>query len=819
MVQNMKDKTLHMIGNAHIDPVWLWTWQEGFYEVKATFRSVLDRMNEYDDFTFVASSAVFYEWVEHSDPEMFAEICRRVAEGRWELTGGWWLQPDCNIPAGESLVRQGLYGQRYFHEKFGRIARVGYNVDSFGHAGTLPQILKKSGLDYYIFGRPGPHEMGLPRPLFWWESDDGSRVLAYRIPYEYLSTGKELDKHIRRVAGGLKPPFDELMAFYGVGNHGGGPTRANIESIQALDQDPLFPRLIFSTPERYFAAIKPRDLPIPIVHAELQHHASGTYVAHSGIKRGNREAENRLLAAEKFATIAEAVTGQPYPADLEQAWKSVLFNQFHDILAGTSIPSAYVDAAHLHGEAMAIADRALNYAVQALAWQVRVEPEEEMRPIIVFNPNAWESRVVVEVELGRIPDPFILLDDEGRELPVQRVQQEAAARGRNRIAFVADLPALGYRTYRVIPGAPADFPRLEASDTLLESERFRLEFDPESGAIRSLHDKQHGVDVFSDQAAVPVVLRDPSDTWGHHVFRFQDVEGQFMATSMRLAEHGPVRSVVRVNSAYGDSRLRQEFALYPGLEQIDVRVTVEWRESQRALKLRFPLNLFFIHSVFEVPYGHAERAATGEEEPGQAWLDVTGISYSNNERYGLSILNNGKYSGDVLLQDIGLTVLRSPIYAHHVPFEPPPDHTFTIVDQGVQRFSYSLLPHDQSWEEAGTVRRAAELNQRPITLLATYRPEAPLPQRASYLSVDQPNVLVSVLKRAEDGDGLILRAYETDQIGTRTTIRLEPWERIVEAEFAPCEIKTFRIPENHDEPVVETSMIELDEVGPAGRAR
>src|SRR5690606_22748076 len=188
--------------------------------------------------------------------------------------------------------------------------------------------------------------------------------------------------------------------------------------------------------------------------------------------------------------------------------------------------------------------------------------------------------------------------------PVQRVQQEAAARGRNRIAFIAELPALGYRTYRVVPGTPADFPRVEATDTLLESERFRLTFDPERGTIRSLHDKRHGVEVFDGDAAVPTVIRDTSDTWGHHVFRFQDVEGQFMATGIRLIEHGPVRSVVRVTSEYGNSHLRQEFALYPDLDQIDVRLTVEWRESQRALKLRFPLNLFFIRSVYEVPYGH-----------------------------------------------------------------------------------------------------------------------------------------------------------------------------------------------------------------------
>ena len=172
----MKQKTLHMIGNAHIDPVWLWQWQEGFHEVKASFRSALDRMNEDDQFKFVSSSAAFYEWVEKSDPAMFDEIKARVKEGRWRVVGGWWIQPDCNIPAGESLVRQALYGQRYFLDKFGVTATTGYNVDSFGHNSMLPQILRKAGLRYYVFLRPMPHEKGLPNRLFWWESDDGARV-------------------------------------------------------------------------------------------------------------------------------------------------------------------------------------------------------------------------------------------------------------------------------------------------------------------------------------------------------------------------------------------------------------------------------------------------------------------------------------------------------------------------------------------------------------------------------------------------------------------------------------------------------------------
>ena len=234
----MKEKKLHMIGNAHLDPVWLWQWQEGFQEVKSTFRSALDRLDEYEDFIFTASSAAFYEWVEKGDPGMFEEIRARVVEGRWQIVGGWWIQPDCNIPGGESFARQALYGQRYFQEKFGTTARVGYNVDSFGHNCMLPQILAKSGLDYYVFMRPAPHEKGLPDDLFWWESDDGSRVLAFRIPFEYCTTGEDLEKHVRRCAGEIREPFVHTMCFYGVGNHGGGPTKENIESILRLSSDP-----------------------------------------------------------------------------------------------------------------------------------------------------------------------------------------------------------------------------------------------------------------------------------------------------------------------------------------------------------------------------------------------------------------------------------------------------------------------------------------------------------------------------------------------------------------------------------------------------
>jgi alpha-mannosidase len=808
-----------MIGNAHLDPVWLWQWQEGFQEAKATFRSALDRLREYPDFIFTSSSAAIYEWVEHNDPEMFAEIQARVAEGRWQICGGWWIQPDCNLPSGESFVRQGLYGQRYFQEKLGVTARTGYNVDSFGHHGMLPQILRKSGMDAYIFMRPSPQEMGLAGPLFWWEADDGSRVLTYRIPYEYASPGKDIETHIRRCAQEIKAPFTEGLCFYGVGNHGGGPTKENLECIRRLNEAPDLPRLVLSGPNAFFDHVRAAgDLPIPVVHTDLQHHASGCYAAHSGVKRWNRRAENALLAAEKWAGLAHWLTGLAYPADFAHAWKLVLFNQFHDILAGTSIEAAYEDARDNFGEALSIAARAANHAMQSISWQIDIAPEDGMKPIVVFNPHAWQSKVNVELEWGRLAEGSTLLDDADQPTAVQTVQSAATAGGRSRLSFVADLPPLGYRVYRVVlrpapetpPGAesPAGPAALQASDTAMENAWFKLEFDPETGYIRSLTDKQRGVDLLRAPGARPVVMNDPSDTWSHNVLRFDNVAGEFRATGVKLVANGPVKAIIRVLSTYGSSQLIQDFAMYRDLPQIEVRAMVDWNERFQLLKLQFPLNLNFMRATYEIPYGHIQRPVNGEEEPGQSWLDVSGVVRNSEELYGLSLLNDSKYSFDVNNKILSMTVLRSPIYAHHDPFVPDPEGQYTFIDQGVQHFTYVLLPHPGSWETAGTVRRAAELNQPPTAIIETYHAQGKLPQVASYLSVDQDNIVVSAVKRAEDSDDLIIRCYETAKVGTAGTLRLPPWDRVIETTFGPCEIKTLRVPKDPAQPVVETNLLE-----------
>jgi alpha-mannosidase len=371
---------------------------------------------------------------------------------------------------------------------------------------------------------------------------------------------------------------------------------------------------------------------------------------------------------------------------------------------------------------------------------------------------------------------------------------------------------LGYRTYRLLPqGNPVATPTVEATNTSLENDRFRLEFDPETGYIAKLFDKQAQIEVFSGAAAKPVVINDLSDTWSHDIFKFDQVIGAFKATQLKLIEHGPVKSVIQVTSTYEKSTLTQDFIMYPGVDRIDVNVTVNWQEQFKMLKLRFPVNTYFMKVTNEVAYGHIEQFANGEEVPFQSWVDLSGMARGRDLAYGFSLLNDGKYSMDVNVNDIGLTVLRSPPYAHHIPATVNPDELHSFIDQGIQRFSYSMLPHIGSWEKAGTVKCAAELNQRPITLMATFHPDGKLPQANSFIEVKPDNILVSVLKQAEDNDDLIIRAYETTKTETQASIRLPKLNRTIEANFAPSEIKTFRLPSDPAASIVETNLLEFSE--------
>jgi alpha-mannosidase len=818
-------RLLHMIGNAHIDPVWLWRWPEGYQRVGATFRAVIERMREYPELRFTCDSVAQLAWVEEADPELFAEISRRVEEGRWEIAGGWWVEPDCNLPCGESFVRQALHGQRWLLERFGRVATVGCNVDPFGHNASLPQLLRSSGMDTYLFLRPGPHELELPGQAFWWRSPDGSAVLAYRIPHEYQTAATGLDEHLRAVVAALPDGFEELACLYGVGNHGGGPTRANLDSIRRISATGEPARLECSTARRFFDRLLERGDELPVVEGELQHHAVGCYSAHAGIKRWNRRAERRLLAAETWAAAASMVTGAPPSGEaLGHAWRQVLSNQFHDVLGGTAVEEAYEDARDQLGEAVAIAGRVENRALRAITRRVGIEPEPAMTPLVVCNPNAWPVRAEVEVELQAGPDgpPARLADDHGRPVPVQAVRPSATVPGwRHRVVFPAELPPLGYRAYRLYGAAGAGAAegaatganaavraRAAAGGVVIESGRLRARLDPATGWLSSLEDLERGAELL---AAAPgphaAVLADATDTWSHGASGYRDEVGAFAPESVRVLEDGPVRAVARVVSRYGASTLTEDLVL-GGQGHLEVRATLDWRERLALLKLRVASALRGVTATFEIPYGHIARPAAGGEEPMGAWVDLAG-TLPDGRPAGLAVCNDGKHAVDVLDGRLGMTVARSPVFAWHEPRRLGPGEDYAFLDQGVQRFAYRLLPHAGDWRAAGVARAAAELNQPPVALVESSHP-GPLAQRDSFAWAEPAPVMLTVLKHAEDpGGDLVVRAFETaGRPAPHATIGLEAIGRRIETSFGPNQIRTFRVPPDPAQPVVETDLLE-----------
>jgi alpha-mannosidase len=795
-----------MVGHGHIDPVWLWRWTEGFEEVRATFRSALDRMDESPAFFFTASSSCFYAWVERSDPELFEAVKRRVEEGRWELAGGFYVEPDCNIPCGESFVRQGLYGQRYFQSRFGKRARVGFNPDGFGHAGTLPQILKKLGLEYYAFERPEPRvEREYPEgTTFYWESADGSRVLTSHIPLSYNAT----DVPAKIAALDRYPNFNanqpHVLALYGVGNHGGGPTKKAIADIGELQGRADAPTLEFSTLERYFNALL-GDVPqeaIPTVHGELQYHARGCYSAEANLKRLHRSVEHALLLAERFATAAWLLAGQDtgefteaiagiYPQEaLDFGWQDLLFNQFHDILCGTSIPSAYDDARDQLGAARHRADVVTNDAMQNIARPINTSAAGNT--IVVVNPLTWPVDlpiVVGPVAARNLEGPIHFVDENEREIPSQVIRHERP--GDERYTFTAALPATGYRLFHARSGAaPVKLRnRLDADRTALENDWWRIEFDPYEGFMTRLYDRTHHVEILK-HGAVLACLADGSDTWSHGVDGYAAEVGRFGQARLHVVEFGDVQATLRVASAWNQSTAIQEFTIYRDISEIDILLRVNWQESYTALKLSFETNIEEGRVTAEAPYGHRVSQQDGNEEVCGQWVDLTGTL--GGFPYGLALLNDGAHGYDVRRGTLRQTILRSPAYAHHLPGRVDASKGLPIMDQGWHTIRLRLAPHAGPWQDARIVKRAWELN---VPMLAHHESAHPGKRggRAQLLGTEADNVLVSVLKQSEEGHDLIIRAYEIAGKPALTKLHLPFLDKSFELALEPHEIKTLRI--------------------------
>ena len=792
-------KKIYAVGNAHLDPVWMWRWQEGSCEAKATIRSALDRMKEYPEFRFVCSSAVVFGWIEEFDPEMFSEIRRRISEGRFIIVGGWMVQPDCNNPSGESFARQGLYAQRYFKEKFGVTAKVGYNVDSFGHHAMMPQILRKSGMDYYFFMRPSPVEKEMESSLFFWQSQDGSEVLAYRLARKYnfnFSTGNELDEILGWINDAADTDVDAVPLFYGVGNHGGGPTKQNIELLSAYRKAHPECEVVFSNGKDFFEECLAEGKEIARYQGDLQHHASGCYSAVWAIKDLIRRCENELYAAEVFSGMGTRLLGRTYPLEkLGEAWKNLCFCQFHDSMGGCSVYDVYSDMDYIGKESLSIAARLQNNALQSISWAVDTRDSQGL-PIVIFNPHTWEisESVRINKQVSRILAP------DGNPVAVQHVYSPTApCYGRSDTLFRATVPALGYVTYfiadeELVRDSPAPDAGVkndvtgevtEASDVracgqTLENSCLRVTFDPHTGFISELYDKEKDRMWLLNDGAVPVVIDEYGhDTWSHGKNFFDRSIGVFCDAELTVLESGPVRACIKVVSRYNRSTLTQYFMLESGERMLRVRASVDWHEKHKMLKLAYPMAVTSPTARYEIPFGMLERPADGEEEPGLMWVAVCG------EDASYTIINCNKYSFSVKDSTMYLTVVRSPIYGDHGKGR---SQESRFTDQGYHEFSYALAEFDPA-SVGKTVKSARQFNLHTVNILEN-RHEGHLPLSWSGLEVSDDGVIISAWKRSEDRNGWILRAYETDGREKEVTFSGALLDKKLTVKFGAYEIKT-----------------------------
>jgi alpha-mannosidase len=772
---------IYLIGNAHIDPVWLWRWTEGMQVVRATCQAVLELMERYPDLKFSFSSAIFYKWLKESEPEMFEKIKRYVEEGRWEIVGGWIVEPDCNIPCGESFVRHSLYGQLFFKNNFGKTAKVGYNPDSFGHNASLPQILRKSGMEYYVFMRPSPWEKDLPSYLFNWRSRDGSSVLAYRIPFTYATGGGELKDYIERFINELEGKMEKAMFFYGRGDHGGGPTGENIESLKSLSQNMPQHNFIFAKTEDFFQAVKEGEY--PKIEGELQYHSRGCYTSCSLIKALNRKGENTLLVAEKFSILAHLVVGKSYPREeFRSAWENLLFCQFHDILAGSSIPPAYEDARKAIDASIHIAETNLNYALQSIARKVRTEGQS----VIVFNPSSWRRLDKVEVELGWGKEGLGILSPDG-ELEAAQEVQSLSVTGMRRFLFMADVPPLGYAVYRLVPLEMQKTETREILSNKMENDYLLIEID-EEGYISKFVDKVNGVEPLRYPALVPLVIDDKGDAWGHDVESFRDVIGRFKAVERKWIEVGPIRWRLRVKSAWGDSVLWQDFVLYKDLPFLDVEARLLWNEKHKMLKIALPTAFENSIATFSIPYGFIEREQDGNEQPLGSWMNLD----TKDKSYGVAFINDSKYGGDVFEGEMRLSIVRSPVYAHHIPRQIEEGKDYIYMDQGYHSFSYRIYAHKGDWKE-GKVARIAEKFNQPFQTLIEHPHNGELPSVFALLELHPSNVLLSALKMAEEEDAVVFRLWESSGEMCQATLEIPYLKTKWNGQLAPSEIKTLKL--------------------------
>jgi alpha-mannosidase len=780
--------TVHLICNAHLDPVWQWRWEEGASEALATFRNAVDLLDEHPDLIFCHNEAVLYQWAERLDPALFEAIRRHVRAGRWAISGGWFIQPDVNLPGTESIVRTVAEGRRYFFGRFGARPRVAYNFDSFGHSGGLPQILKLAGYEMYIHMRPQAHELRLPADLYRWRGVDGTTIPAYRIAVGLYHT--EHDNIEDRLRAGVELALKlgrDVPVFWGLGNHGGGATRRDLELIDAFLAGEKRVKIIHSTPDLFYDAVKEAAATGPVFDGDLQRSFTGCYTSLSRLKRRAVAGLGRLVQAEAFSAASWwLAAGDLHESGFREAWKAHNFNDFHDILTGSCVEPAERDALGQYGRAE---DMARSAALRAASALNRGSAASHALPVTVLSANPSLRRAPVEFECMADHRPFWkgewllrLFRSDGREVPCQEEQPEALLpfnNWRRRVSFIDELPGVGVSRYFLkAVEAPAGKERGRAPACHVAGPSALVHrIDRKTGLVTSLKANGAG-EALSGPLLEPLVIEDTADSWGTGRGSYRNVLGRFKPAGLsRVVESGPVRKVTRSVLVYRKSRIIIDAVSYPGWPVLEFRFRVTWNEEKRRLKLRIPTRFRAADVLCEIPGGAIRRPADGEEHVHGRWLVIEGKS--GGKAAAVGVASSGQHGFDFRDGELRLSVLRSSAYCHEQGFnlnhsapasgthsEGPCPPAWKFADIGVHEFSLLItagVPASVKRMMPGLADHIAA----PPAVYAHLPYDARQVQAAeSLLTLRPSSIRLLACKRSWDGQALIVRLQEA--IGRKT---------------------------------------------------
>ncbi len=811
----IKHRRIDCVGHAHLDLAWLWPVAETWEAAERTFRSVLALQTAFPELTYTHSSPALFAWLETHQPELFQQIQAAVAAGTWAIDGGLWVEPETQTLSGESLARQLLYGQRYTRSRFGQESAIAWLPDTFGFSWQLPQLLTLAGIQCFATQKLRWNETTqFPYHLFWWEGLDGTRLLSLTLP----PIGTDVDplKMASHAADWeAQTGISTALWLPGMGDHGGGPTRDMMEKARRWARSPFFPRLQFTSIAQHLAAIAPTPMtppappakPLPTWRDELYLELHrGCYTVHADQKWFNRRCEETLREAEIFAAIAHRQGIAPYPQPtLETAWKQVLFNQFHDILPGTSIPEVFATVNADWQAAYETAKRLRHEAIAAIAptLPLPTPPHPQALPVVVFNSLNWERTDWVALDwepLAAIAPAWRVIDPEtGADLPTQlspytddfdtppgQVPEKVAPAVQFR--FLAIAPSLGYRVYWLVPEAGGSLQQPdftghgvgeqgsatlpEAADVRLENEHLWAIVDGKTGEIQALG-TQGQASVVRSPANALQLFRDAGQYWD--AWEIAPNYEQHPLAPARLLEitwleRGPWRQRLRVVRQVGEaSTVQQDYVLDAQVPYLKVVTLADWQETQVVLKAAFPLTVTAAKATYEIPFGAIARPTQSDDPHQQAKWEVPGVRWadlSDGDR-GVSLLTDYKHGFDAKPNQLRLTLLKAPLW---------PDPT---ADRGRHAFTYALYPHAGDWRTAQTPHQASAFNT-PLRVwvgspAVTSSPQAPT--QCTWLALGSDRVHLSALKRAEDSNDLILRCW--DPYGEGATLSLSPqWERV-----------------------------------------